>query len=141
MDTGESEADRQVLGYAGTSLLVILAIFGAVIVAGGIREIARQHTAAGVFSAQVLVAQRPHYEVAFTGPDGFVRMDAELDTYVRHPVGSRVAVRYWPVEHRAEQVTTGARAFIAIGALMLLAGTAGASFRIIRAVRRRRDVR
>ncbi len=139
MDTGESEADRQVFGYAGTCLLAILAIFGGLFLAGGIREVARQNTAAGVFSAQVMVTQRaPRYEVGFTGPDGLVRLDVDLGFRTRYRVGNRVNVRYWPAEHRAEPATTGARYVIVFGALLTLIGTTGASYRIIRARRRAR---
>jgi hypothetical protein len=138
METGESEADRQALGFAGTCLLAILAIFGGLFLAGGIREVARQNTSAGVFSAQVLVAQRaPEYEVAFTGPDGFVRVDINGGIRYRYRVGSRLDVRYWPAEHRVERATNAARYVIVFGALMVLIGAPAAGYRIIRARRRR----
>jgi len=138
MDTGESEADRAGFRYSGTALLAVLAVFGAVILGGAIREVARQNTSAGVFSAQVLVAQRaPRYEVAFTGPDGFVRLDLDLGHRIRYRVGNQVNVRYWPAEHRAEPATTGARYLILFGALLVLIGGVGAGSRIILDRRRR----
>jgi len=138
MDTGESKADRQVFGYAGTSLLAILAIFGAMFLVPGIREVADENRSAGVFPAQVLVAQKaPEYEVAFAGPDGVVRVDIKTGARERYQVGSRMNVRYWPAEHRVERATSSARLFIVFGCLLVVIGTGGASYRIVRNRRRR----
>ncbi|MFJ1766817.1 hypothetical protein ACIOD2_41265 [Amycolatopsis sp. NPDC088138] len=140
MDTGESAAERQIFGYAGTSLLAMLAIFGAVFLVPGIREVADQNRSAGVFAAQVLVAQKaPEYEVAFTGPDGFVRADVKVGTRERYRVGSLVNVRYWPAEHRIERASSAARVFVVFGCLMVVIGAGGATIRIVLARRRKRQ--
>jgi hypothetical protein len=138
MATGESEADRQVFGYLGTCLLVILAIFGAVFLVAGIREVADENRSAGVFPGQVLVAQKaPEYEVAFTGPDGVVRADIKPGTRYRYQVGSRMDVRYWPAEHRVERATNTARFIVVFGSLLVAIGACGASYRLVQARRRR----
>jgi hypothetical protein len=138
METGESEADRQVFAYTGTCLLVILAIFGAVFLVASIREVTDENRSAGVFPAQVLVAQKaPEYEVAFAGPDGVVRVDIKPGTRYRYHVGSRMDVRYWPAEHRVERATNSAQLMIAFGSLLVVIGAGSASYRIVQARRRR----
>ncbi|MEV6638616.1 hypothetical protein [Amycolatopsis sp. NPDC051371] len=139
METGESEADRRVFGYVGTWLLVIVAIFGAMFLVAGLRAVAVENRSAGVFPAQVLVAQKaPEYEVAFAGPDGVVRVDIKLGARDRYQVGSRMNVRYWPAEHRVERATDGARFLTAFGGVLVVIGAGGAGYRVVRARLRRK---
>jgi hypothetical protein len=86
-----------------------------------------------VFPAQVLVTRKaPEYDVAFTGPGGVVRVDVKTGTRERYQVGSRMNVRYRPAEHRVERATSSARLFIVLGGLLVVIGTGGATYRIVR---------
>ncbi|MEV4049896.1 DUF3592 domain-containing protein [Amycolatopsis sp. NPDC049688] len=138
MDTGESAAERQVFAFAGTCLLVIMAIVGAVFLVAGGRAVAEENRSAGVFPAQVLVARKaPDYEVAFAGPDGVVRADVTSGNKHRYRVGDRMDVRYWPDQHRIERADDGARFAVGFGALLVVVGLGGAGYRVVRARRRR----
>ncbi|WP_146060534.1 hypothetical protein [Amycolatopsis sp. CA-128772] len=135
---GESEAESRVFGYVGIFLLVFLAIVGAVLLVAGGRAVADENRSAGVFPAQVLVAQKaPSYEVAFTGPEGVVRADVTTGNKHHYQVGNRMDVRYWPDQHRVERAGDGARFSVGAGAVLVLLGLGGAGYRLVRTRRNR----
>jgi hypothetical protein len=136
MEDWGSEAERRLFATAGTWLLLLLAIFGAVFLVAGIQGVVDESRAVGVFPARVVSEAGPSlHTVTVRGPDGLKRVN--VAKYGRRQIGSTIEVRYWPGGHRIEAATPTYRLLVVAGSLMVLIGGGGAGYRAARARRRR----